>query len=144
MSTIIELLKTISAKNKLYLTTGIVCFFGLIWLYIDYHSPTGTTLCPIKHVTGYPCPSCGTTRSVKSLLDGDIMQAIMINPLGLLVSILAIGIIVLMLIDLIFQKDYFFRAYRWIEHTLQKQRLLSIILILFILLNWIWNIKKGL
>jgi len=72
------------------------------------------------------------------------MQAIMINPLGLLVSVLAIGIIVLMLIDVIFRKDYFFRAYRWIEHTLQKQRLLSIILILFILLNWIWNIKKGL
>ncbi|MVZ66297.1 DUF2752 domain-containing protein [Sphingobacterium sp. DK4209] len=144
MSNVIELLNRISAKNKLYLITGVICFFGFVWLYFDYHSPIDATLCPIKQVTGYPCPSCGTTRSVKSLLQGDINQALLINPLGLVAVLIAVGIILLMSIDLIFRKDYFFRTYRWIEQFLQTQRILSAILILLILLNWIWNISKGL
>ncbi|MVZ61805.1 DUF2752 domain-containing protein [Sphingobacterium humi] len=134
----------LTAKNKLYLITGVVCFFGLLWLFLEYQHPTETTLCPIKRVTGYPCPSCGTTRSIHSLLHRHFLEAIWINPLGLVAAAMAVGILLLMSIDLIFRKDYFYRAYRWIEQTLQSKRWLSISLIILLLLNWIWNIKKGL
>ena len=30
----------------------------------------GLTVCTLKAVTGYPCPSCGTTRSASALIAG--------------------------------------------------------------------------
>lgn len=37
--------------------------------------------CPINRVLGVPCPSCGTTRAVLLLLEGRILDAVLMNPL---------------------------------------------------------------
>ena len=47
----------------------------------------GPVLCPFRLVTGYPCPFCGTTRAVGSLLLGDISASIALNPLGLFFAV---------------------------------------------------------
>ena len=40
-----------------------------------------TSLCPLHALTGIPCPTCGTTRGLGSLLHGEIGAAFLWNPL---------------------------------------------------------------
>lgn len=37
--------------------------------------------CPFNELTGIPCPTCGATRSVLHLAQGDIFSSIAVNPL---------------------------------------------------------------
>lgn len=45
----------------------------------------GPVLCLFRNLTGLPCPFCGTTRSIGSILQGDLGMALGFNPLGFLV-----------------------------------------------------------
>jgi len=40
------------------------------------------TVCPIRQVTGYPCPTCGMVRSWHSMARLDPLQAIRDHPFG--------------------------------------------------------------
>jgi hypothetical protein len=40
--------------------------------------------CPLNDLTGLPCPSCGSSRSVVHLVHGDVISSITINPLAAL------------------------------------------------------------
>ncbi len=58
--------------------------------------------CAFKMLTGIPCPTCGSTRSMVHLANGDISAAFMMNPLitmSFLMSILFFlyGIVALLL-----------------------------------------------
>jgi hypothetical protein len=46
--------------------------------------------CPLKTVTGIPCPMCGMTRGVTSLVHGDFVHALLMNPASYLAVALAI------------------------------------------------------
>jgi len=39
--------------------------------------------CPIRHLTGIPCPTCGVTRSLASLVRLDFARALHFHPLSL-------------------------------------------------------------
>lgn len=134
----------VNQRNRLYLITGIVCFFGIIWIILDYFNSSEITVCPFKLVAGYPCPSCGTTRSITALLHGNILEAFMINPLGIVSSLIILSVVILLTLDLLTKKDYYFRVYRQVEKFLQTHQVFSIVLILLVITNWIWNISKGL
>jgi len=46
--------------------------------------------CALKKWTGLPCATCGTTRLVRALLSGEIVEALSLNPLvfcGLVLTI---------------------------------------------------------
>jgi len=43
----------------------------------------GPQLCPFKLILGLPCPGCGMTRSVVTLLHGDLAASLHFHPLGL-------------------------------------------------------------
>ncbi|MEZ5216028.1 MAG: DUF2752 domain-containing protein [Ilumatobacteraceae bacterium] len=49
----------------------------------------GPVLCPIRRVTGLPCPTCGMTRSVLALVRGDLVASVAAHPAG---PILAVGL----------------------------------------------------
>jgi Protein of unknown function (DUF2752) len=51
--------------------------------------------CPLKTVTGIPCPFCGMTRGVTSLVHGDFAHALLMNP----ASFLAVALAVLLLVQ---------------------------------------------
>jgi hypothetical protein len=51
--------------------------------------------CPLKTITGIPCPMCGMTRGVTALVHGDFARALLMNP----ASYLAVGIAVLLLLS---------------------------------------------
>ena len=43
------------------------------------HTPV---LCPLRVLTGLPCPGCGTTRAVFELGSGRPITSLLLNPLG--------------------------------------------------------------
>jgi hypothetical protein len=45
--------------------------------------------CSIKRWTGWECPGCGGTRCANRLLDGDLPGALAMNPLVVLLALLA-------------------------------------------------------
>jgi hypothetical protein len=46
--------------------------------------------CPLRTITGIPCPLCGMTTSVTATLRGDLSAAVAANPAGILVAVLAV------------------------------------------------------
>ncbi len=51
----------------------------LVWLFGLDH--LGFTVCSFKLFTGWPCPSCGTTRALARLIRGDLAGGLAMNPL---------------------------------------------------------------
>ena len=133
-----------STRNRLYVFLTVACVAGYAWLIFNLtvaEKHTWST-CLFKNVTGIPCPACGSTRSVAELLSCNIQDALFINPFGL---IIAFGLIVMplwLLFDLLMRKSTFFKTFQYAEGILRK-KVVAIPLIVLVLINWIWNILKG-
>jgi Protein of unknown function (DUF2752) len=50
--------------------------------------------CPLRTLTGVPCPFCGTTTSVEATLHGDPGAALAANPLGPVLVAGAVALVV--------------------------------------------------
>jgi predicted transporter len=59
---------------------------GVFWL--RWHLPLPE--CPFAHWTGLPCPTCGGTRLVRAVLEGNAGHAFALNPL-LFLALLAVS-----------------------------------------------------
>jgi hypothetical protein len=134
-------------RNKLYLLLLTACFAGYIWLVLTYYRIVTLALdpgvCLFKRATGIPCPSCGSTRSVLSVLNGDIAGALLWNPFGIIIVFILLVSPVWVLFDVLSHRDSLFKFYIRTELFL-KRKWIAIPAILLVLLNWIWNIFKGL
>jgi Protein of unknown function (DUF2752) len=132
-------------RNKLYSLLLIACLAGFIYLFYSVHQSNSETfrVCIIKNATGFPCPSCGTTRAVTLLLEGQLIESVLLNPFGILVAIIMTIFPFWILMDVVLKKDTFLKAYKKTEGII-RTKLLAIVLILLVLLNWIWNINKQL
>jgi hypothetical protein len=97
----------------------------------------------IRHITGVSCPSCGTTRSMISFLNGNIREALYWNPLGILTSLFMVLIPLGILHDYWRKKNSIYEFYLKAEEKL-KQRKFYIPAVLLIIVNWGWNIYKDL
>jgi hypothetical protein len=134
-------------RLKLYLLLGIACLAGYTWLYLSMtnNSPQRDMMevCLIKHVVNIPCPSCGSTRSVISLAKGEFLQALEINPLGYVVATIMLLIPFWIIFDIMIKRKTLFEFYQKTEMFLKRPRF-AIPLILLVIINWVWNITKGL
>lgn len=134
-----------SSLIKKHILILIACFSGYFWIYIQQNNlskqiPIG---CLLKTTTNIPCPACGSTRAIQSILNQNYLQALLLNPLGYIVLLLLIIIPPIVLYDIIFHKKIGINIYNKINDLL-KQPKLYIPLFVLILLNWIWNINKNL
>lgn len=133
------------SKNKLYLIVLIACFSGYLYLFLtsNYSEGEQTSVCMIKNATGYPCPSCGTTRALQSLFKGDLTGSLVYNPFGIILSVALFILPFWIGFDLATKRKSFYEAYNKIESVL-KQKKIAIPLIILVIINWIWNIYKEL
>lgn len=133
------------SKNKLYLFILVACLTGFSYLFYSLHYSTSTSLslCMIKNITGYPCPSCGTTRAIQLLLKNNWMASLQMNPFGIVVAILMVVLPLWIVFDFIAKKESFFNCYPKAEAII-RTKWLAVFLIVLVVLNWIWNINKGL
>ncbi len=134
-------------RKKLYAIILIACFAGYIWLYYSISNKIvekkSVEVCLIKHVTNVPCPSCGSTRSIVSLTRGDFFDAFKINPFGIVVATIMLIAPIWIIFDIATRKKTFYVFYQKIENYIRKPKY-AISLILLVIINWIWNITKGL
>jgi hypothetical protein len=134
-------------SRKLYAILLISCMVGYIWLYIgmttNLTENKSVEVCLIKHTTNIPCPSCGSTRSVISLANGKFSEALQINPLGYVVAIIMILAPIWILIDFVIKRKTLLEFYQKMESYLKNPKF-AIPLVFLVIINWIWNIKKGL
>lgn len=136
-----------NSNRKIYWILSLLTLGSYVWVgyhLLHAHSPDTGTLCLFKATTGVPCPSCGITRSVLLLLQGNVLEAVWINPLGILAGVLLILIPIWIGLDLARNKTSLLTFYRRSEEVIRAQKLIYIPLIVLVALNWIWNISKGL
>jgi len=92
------MLSTATTRRRLVigaLGAGVIAAHAGAALFFAGRNPYTTEIfppCPILHVTGWQCPGCGGTRSVYSLLQGDLVGSLAMNPL-VLALYLALGLI---------------------------------------------------
>jgi hypothetical protein len=63
---------------------------ALVWPQLPVHPPMA---CPLRTITGVPCPLCGMTRSVVALVHGHLLESLRFNPAGIVVAFLALALI---------------------------------------------------
>lgn len=73
---------TTKTKRWLWIvaTTAVIAILAVLYYIFDPGTSHLAPKCPMKLLTGFDCPSCGIQRAFHSLLHGDIVQAILINP----------------------------------------------------------------
>ncbi len=133
-------------RNKLYIPVLIFCLGGLFWIKFNLpesgHTPD-VTVCLFKKATSLPCPSCGSTRSVVALMDGNVKKSFLENPIGmLLMSFILLGPPWIVW-DYLSGNATFMYWYERAEKFMRR-RSVAIIMIGLVVANWIWNIMKGL
>lgn len=133
--------------NRLYFLLLAGCAAGYTWITLNLLKPQTLNdsggVCFVKHLSGLPCPSCGVTRAILWLIDGDIAGSLHTNPLGLVLALVLIAAPLWLLVDKFSGKKNLLRAYQTMEAHLRRPWL-AIPLIVLVLANWIWNIAKGL
>ena len=117
----------------LFATLIIVLWLTLVGVatLINFKLSNYIDLCLFKRFTGYPCPTCGTTRGIISLLHGKFIEAWYYNPL-----VFSIGIIVI--IDLLF-KFIFARSIK-ISFKKRGRKIAWLVAIVLFLANWAYVI----
>lgn len=135
-----------NSNRRIYWILSLLTFGSYVWIgyHLHTHGQVAGTLCLFKSATGFPCPSCGITRSVLLLAQGDVAQALWINPLGIIAAILLIIIPAWIMADLIRNKFSLRSVYYRGEELIRSYKLIYIPLIALVIINWIWNITKGL
>ena len=132
---------TLSKRNQ-FLYFGIVTS-GLVWLLVNLLAKGSVpTVCLFNNITGIPCPTCGTTDSITYLINGNIISAFNINPLGIPLSLFIIFLTVKVIVDRIIKKRTFNAILASYERYTKLHRKKIFFLLFVILINWIWVLAR--
>ncbi len=133
------------SRKSLYLLILLFCAAGYSWLMMhldDRLLGWVGPVCLFKKATGLPCPSCGATRSMLAFLHGNFLQGFLWNPLGFFLLLALIIFPFWLVYDLVLGKNSFHGFYATIERNIIQKKM-AWPLVFLILINWCWNIYKG-
>lgn len=128
-----------------YIFLALSNLLALFWIFINLinygKSSFSLSVCMVKNISGYPCATCGTTRSILSFVSGDFSIAFFQNPFGVLASITIFILPFALLLDLFSQKKILYHLFHKMLTALNQSKYWISILTFFLLL-WIWNLYK--
>jgi hypothetical protein len=97
----------------------------------------GIMLCPLKHFTGIPCFTCGSTRALFALAHGELKAAFLLQPLivslVLILAPIAIGSLYVAGVR---------RRLPCLSFTSAEKMILFITILSLTLLNWCYLIRN--
>lgn len=133
------------SEKKLFRTVTALIFLAIVYLFLHMYFKNemfaNTNICFFRKVTSIPCPGCGTTRAIETILGGRLIKSFLINPYGFVVLTILVLFPFWMGYDKLFSRNSFFNFYNKAEIYISK-RSVMIPLILLGLINWAWNIIK--
>lgn len=130
-------------RNTLYLLIAGVCIAGYGWLFYQRSIAPAKSfgVCMLKHATTIPCPSCGSTRAVLALMDGNFAASLLMNPFGILIALIMVVSPLWLAVDLFSSGDSLWVMYNRTEKFFRR-RWVAIASVSLVMMNWIWNIYK--
>jgi hypothetical protein len=75
-----------NARSMRVIAAGLVGT-AAVWPILPAHPPFA---CPLRALTGIPCPFCGMTRACVAAVHGHLATSLAFNPAGVLVVIAAV------------------------------------------------------
>jgi len=94
--------------------------------------------CPFKRITGYPCATCGSTRTFALLGGGRILAAMKMNPLVFGASV--VGVILAAAALGAYAGLWPFPRFNFVD---RHKSLFTALLIVGFMLNWVYLIWSG-
>jgi hypothetical protein len=131
-------------RNRLYGILSIACLTGYVWLFINLSGYSNENhACLMKYVTNIPCPSCGSTRAILSILRGKYSQGFYQNPFGYILILIIFITPIWLIYDFLKKRSTLLSFYNRTEAVLRR-KYVYIPLVVLVFINWLWNIYKGL
>jgi hypothetical protein len=94
--------------------------------------------CVFKGLTGVPCPTCGSTRSMVHLAHGDVMSAVAMNPLTALSMITALAYFIASIIMLVYDLP----RVRYILSNREKN-VMRMAAVMMLVMQWVYLIIQS-
>ena len=123
-----------------FYTLGVAgCAAGWAWVALAMHFPGQGVWsgCLWKEVLHVPCPACGVTRAIVSLLQGNVADALRLNPLGLPLAALLVLLPFALVADGVRRRDGLYRLFLQVDGALRRRRVFVSFVVL-VLANWAW------
>jgi hypothetical protein len=120
--------------GAIFLGIGLVLALAVGFLHLDR---LPFTLCTFKAVTGLPCMTCGTTRTLGLLFRGDLGHALSMNPLA---TVAGIGLAAWGLGDLWLLRR---QAALGVDVDPGARRFLRVTAVVLVMANWAYLIAAG-
>jgi hypothetical protein len=130
--------------NTFYIYTSLFVIAGWLWLLWSLGSSGAEsgTVCLFKNITGYPCPACGSTTSLRMIAKGDMIGAVWMNPLGYVIGAGLLFLPTWIAIDLITGTNTMYRSMQTFDRKVKQQPWILLLILLPVALNWVWNFVK--
>jgi hypothetical protein len=74
-------------ERELRVASGGMVAIAAAWPLLPAHPPLA---CPLRALTGIPCPMCGMTRAVVAAAHGHLGTSLAFNPAGIVVLVVAV------------------------------------------------------
>jgi len=113
------------AARKEFKILTLLYIIGVAWLLLNVVWPMGLVVCPLRSVTGVPCPACGTTRGLVHLLHGEPWQAVVSNPNVLLVAPAALVFTLSLVVGWLCRKPFAQQIYAQVQQILSRKRVFA-------------------
>ena len=98
---------------------------------VPFTPPVGV-LCPLRRLTGIPCPLCGMTTGTLALSRGDIVGSVAANPF----AIVLVTALVVSFLPVVYRAGWFQRAWRRVKPVAPMVPFAMMPLL------WVWQLAR--